>query len=427
MILRRSVILGGFVPGLGGFKINNLKVLTSDNLSVLVRCLTNVKLSEQPIKYCSIKKLEVNQELSRLKLDKRDHLDKCVTYILKEDIQVPELTLMLNKPSWVFGQSRRHAQIPDEVKRNKWSPIDNELIRNNMDILVKAIRQTKNKDAVIENICRPKIKLQWHTEKTNIIGCFLGQGLPDLRLPCEIFQRADSLFNENEEVTKRIVFTESDDRKIVEYMAKNAESDRTPYSSLSKMLGYPRTIIHKRYTKILQPGGKVVTGRFTKKEDREIMETIFEENENALNHYFASSDPMWDKLGTKLNRRPYSLYLRWEGVIKPQVLMYQNGVDHLDFRPILIDYFIEKGILFRNETNWSEIVKDQRFKGTTPHFLQRKYCNLVSAVKKTNPGIEDDDVTSELLLQYLDHRSHNPTKNYYSRLISDYVTIKNSF
>ena len=125
MILRRSVILGGFVPGLGGFKINNLQVLTSDNLSVLVRCLTNVKLREQPIKYCSIKKLEVNQELSRLKLDKRDHLDKCVTYILKEDIQVPELTLMLNKPSWVFGQSRRHSQIPDEVKRNKCSPIDN--------------------------------------------------------------------------------------------------------------------------------------------------------------------------------------------------------------------------------------------------------------------------------------------------------------
>ena len=426
MILRRSVILGGFVPGLGGFKINNLQVLTSDNLSVLVRCLTNVKLREQPIKYCSIKKLEVNQELSRLKLDKRDHLDKCVTYILKEDIQVPELTLMLNKPSWVFGQSRRHAQIPDEVKRNKWSPIDNELIRNNMEILVKAIRQTKNKDAVIENICRPKLKLKWHTEKTNIIGCFLGQGLPDLRLPCEIVQRADSLFNERKEVMTRIVFTESDDRKIVEYMKKNAESDKTPYSSLSKMLGYPRTVIHKRYTKILQPGGKVVTGRFTNKEDREIMETIFEENENALNHYFASSDPMWDKLGTKLNRRPYSLYLHWEGVIKPQILMYQNGVDHLDFRPILIDYFIEKGIQFRNETNWSEIVKAERFKGTTPYFLMRIYCNLVNAVKKTSPGIEDDDVTSEALLQYLDHRSHNTIKDH-SRLISDYVTIKNRF
>jgi len=420
MILR-SVILSGF-------KLNNLQVTTKDNsLSVLVRCLTGVKLSDHQVKYCNIKKLELNQELSQLKLDKREYLNRCVTYILKEDIQVPEMTLMLNKPLWVVGHSRKFAQIPDEVKRNRWSPIDNDLIKKNMDILVTAIRQKKNKDAVIENIFSPKLARheKWHLEKTNVIGCFLGQGLSDLRLPCEIFHKADSLLNKNEEVATRIVFTESDDKKIVEYMKNNAESDRTPYSSLSKMLGYPRSVIHKRYTRILQPGGNVVSGRYTNKENRIIMETIFEENENALNHYYASSDPMWDRLGSKLNRRPHSLFLHWEAVIKPQILMYENGVDHLDFRRILIDYFLEKGILFRNETNWSETVKDKRFKGTTPHFLQRIYCDLVKAVKRASPGTENDDVTSEALRQYLEHRSRNPI-NHHSKLIQDYETIKNS-
>ena len=317
------------------------------------------------------------------------------------------------------------------MKRKRWTPIDNELIRNNLDVLVTSIKQKKNKDAVIENIFSPKLTHhwpKWQNEKINVIGCFLGQGLPDLRLPCEIFHRADSLLNKNEESGTRIVFTESDDRQIIEYMENNAESDRTPYSSLSKILGYPRTVIHKRYTKILQPGGKVVTGRYTNQEDREIMETIFEENANALNHYFAPSDPMWVKVGSKLNRRPFSLYLRWEGVIKAQILMYQNGVDHLDFRPILIYYFIEKGILFRNETNWSEIVKDKRFKGTTPTFLMRLYCNLVDSVKRTTPGIVDEDVTSEMLLEYLDNRSRNLNKvKSHSRIIQDYLTIKNSF
>merc|ERR1719151_112362 len=99
-----------------------------------------------------------------------------------------------------------------------------------MNVLLTGIGQKKNKDAVLKSIFTPSSS-HLHKRKTNIVGCFLGQGLPDLRLPCEIFQRADSLFNENEEVTKRIVFTESDDRKIVEYMKKNAESDRTPYSS----------------------------------------------------------------------------------------------------------------------------------------------------------------------------------------------------
>ena len=109
--------------------------------------------------------------------------------------------------------------------------------------------------------------------------------------------------------------------------------------------------------------------------------------------------------------------------------MFENGVDLVDFRPILIDYFIEQGILFRNETNcnWNEIVKDKRFKGTTPKYLNRIYTDLVSKVKRTNPGIKDDDITSEVLRGYLDNRSQNPQiLKTHSRIIRDYVDIKNS-
>ena len=215
----------------------------------------------------------------------------------------------------------------------------------------------------------------------------------------------------------------------MEYMKNNGESDRTPWSSLSKILGYSRNTIHIRYTKTLLPGDKVVTGRFTKKENRAIMETIFEENGDAYNHHFFLSDPVWEKLGSNLNRNPYTLFHHWDSVIRPQILMYENGVDHVDFRPILVDYFIEKGILFRNETNcnWSEIVKDKRFKGTTATYLSNMYGDLVRRVKKTNPGIEDDDITSEVLRQYLDNKSRNPIKTkQHSRIIEDYVDIKNS-
>merc|ERR1712147_77572 len=164
------------------------------------------------------------------------------------------------------------------------------------------------------------------------------------------------------------------------------------------MLGYSRRAIHNRYTRILLPG-KVVTGVYSNRENRAIMETLFEENDNAVNYYFRESDPVWDKLGAKLNRRPVYLFKHWERVIRPQILLYQNGVDHVDFRPILVDYFIEKGILFRKETNcnWSEIAKDKRFKGTTPFYLAKIYGDLVAKVKETNPGIEDDDITSEVV------------------------------
>ena len=50
--------------------------------------------------------------------------------------------------------------------------------------------------------------------------------------------------------------------------------------------------------------------------------------------------------------------------------------------------------------------------------------DLVIKVKKTNPGIEDDDITSEVLREYLDNRSRNPKKDH-RKLIEDYVDIKN--
>ena len=428
MILR-SVVLRGPVPG-SGLKMMNLQVTPKDiALSVLVRSLTSLKLTES-MQYCSIKKLGVNWDLSQQKLDKSQPLDKCVAYILKEDIQVPEVTLMLNKGSWVLANSRSKQNIPDDVKLRRWSPIEHELIKNNMDTLVKGIRQRKNKDAVIQSIFTPS-KLKWHKEKTNIVGCFLGQGLPDLRLPCEIFQRADTLFNDDLQLGQKIVFTESDDRTIVDYMEKNAVSDRTPYASLSKMLGYPRGAINKRYVHILKPDGKrkrkVVTGAYTGREDKEIMKTIFQDKKDALEHDITFSDPIWDKLDKKLNRRHQSLFNHWEGVIKPQILLFENGRDYEDIRHVLIEYFVDNGIRFRNETNWSEIVKDEIFKGTTPPYLQRRYSNLLTAFKKKNPGIAGDEITSEALLQYLNREGGQPRKaTSITRLIEDYVKIKYS-
>ena len=75
-----------------------------------------------------------------------------------------------------------------------------------MDTLVREMKQNINKDAFIKSIFTSS-DLEYHKEKTNIVGCFIGQGLQDLRLPCETFRRADTLF-----MGQRIVFTDSDDK-----------------------------------------------------------------------------------------------------------------------------------------------------------------------------------------------------------------------
>ena len=404
-------------------QMKNLTVPNVDwSLSVLVRSLTNVKLRD-PIKYCSIKELKVNQELSLMKLDNTQHLDNCVDHILKKDIQVPAVTLMMDRKINNCMHSRTTYKIPDEVKWRRWGPDDDQLIVDNMNDLLTGIGQKKNKDAVLASIFTPSSSTL-HKRKTNIIGCFLGQGLPDLRLPCEIFQRANRLFNED--LDKRVVFTERDDKQILEYMANEAKTDRTHWASLSKMLGYSADSIRIRYKYILKHGCKNL-GAYTDDENRAIMLTLSKENTNLQNQYCVPDDIVWENLSKKLNRTPLSIYHHWEGVIRPSILMFENGMENVDFRPILIDYFVENGIKFRSEIKWSEIMEDDRFSGmTTAKSLQMKYGVVVRAFKRANPGIKDHEVTSEALQSYLAGTRTKSSYKVKTKLLEDYVKIKNA-
>ena len=143
-------------------------------------------------------------------------------------------------------------------------------------------------------------------------------------------------------------------------MANEAKTDRTPYASLSKMLGYSRNSIHMRYNKTLKQGCNH-SGAYTNEENSAIMLALFQKNKNAQNQYSVQDDIVWENLSKILHRTPHNIYKHWEGVIRPSILMFENGMENVDFRPILIDYFVENGIKFRSEIKWSEIMKDERF------------------------------------------------------------------
>jgi len=138
-------------------------------------------------------------------------------------------------------------------------------------------------------------------------------------------------------------------------------------------------------------------------------------------------DIVWENLSKILHRTPRNIHDHWEDVIRPSILKFENGMENVDFRRILIDYFVENGITFRSEIKWSEIMKDERFSGvTTARFLQAKYADLVNRVKKANPGIKDHEVTSEELQSYLARTKTRNIKRVNAKLLEDYVKIKNT-
>ena len=414
----------GLWPGVS-FARDNLKT----DISMLVRTLTAAKLCE-PSSYCSIKKLEVNQKISQMRFDHKDSLDKSVSHILRKDIQVRELPLMLDRKMTLQTLYRKgkNNNIPDIVKIARWTPDEDRVIQNNIDNLVSETRSKKDREGFLENLFSPS-KKKLHKEKINIVGNYLGQGLKDPRLPCEIFGRASRLIMimVSEDSGHKIIFTEEDDKIILDYMKNNSKTDKTPFVSLSKLLGYPASTIHMRNKRVLQQRDKTKKGAYSEEESMEIMNSIFQDNKDALNHSYLTSDPVWDKIGRKLNRNPFGILHHWEAVIRAILLSYENGKENVDFRPILIDYFIEKGIMFRNETNWSEVMEDERFKGTTPLFLQRQYCNMVGQVKRKDPNIGNSEITSQVLKSCFDGMHKHKTKiqtGGFSRLIQHYVAIK---
>ena len=410
----------GLRPGVI-FSRDNLKT----DLSILVRTLTAVKLSE-PKSYCSIKKLEVNQKISQMVLDRKDYLDRSVIHILKKDIQVLELPLMMNKTASLGALKHgKKLKISDEIKVRRWNPDEDQLVKNNMDILMSELKSKKNRDVFLTNLFFPSAE-KYHNEKINIVGCYLGQGLKDPRLPCEIFHRASKILRK--EGKHKIIFSDEDDKTIIVYMKNNGQTDKTPFKSLSKLMGYPPKIIQQRYKRTLQQqGDERKYGAFTATEDQEIMTSVFQDKKDALDQSYLPSDHLWDQLGRKLNRPPFGIYRHWEIVIRATLLMYEHGMENVDYRVMLVDYFVENNIQYRNETNWSDIMKDETFKGTTPFYLQQQYSNLVGGVRKKYPGIEDSEITSQFLKSYLDgigKRSTKIEKGSSSRLIQDYIAIK---
>ena len=158
------------------------------------------------------------------------------------------------------------------------------------------------------------------------------------------------------------------------------------------------------------------------------MEGPVQDKKDALNHSYLESNPLWDQLGKQLNRQPLRIQQRWEQVIRATLLMYEHGMENVDFRAILVDYFVENNFQYRNETKWSDIMEDERFKArTTPLYLQQQYGTLVKIVKKKYPDIEDVEITSQFLKSYLDGIGKRQTKigkGGFSRLIQDYIAIK---
>ena len=316
---------------------------------------------DPPVKRCSIRKLEANQKLLKTKTTPQTAaMDKCVKFILNRDIQVSEVSLMLDKRirvktlrnSILTNSKSDRNNIPTEMKIGKFNPKDDETIKINMESLLKGVKLSKHEDEVLNQILSLSVEDD-HLKKLNVIGLWLSQGLEDIRLPCDVAHRARRLYTSS----RNKEFTEEEDEMIMTFMETEGADTRQPWAHLSAKLRRSAQTIESHFRNALQHENKRKVGKFSAAEDELIMKAVFKLDENALDNVLGVSQNVWNVLGEKLNRRPKNIYSHWGTFIQPHLVRYNAGVHEDDIMDKLVDYCVNNGIKFRQDADWAAIAR----------------------------------------------------------------------
>jgi len=371
-------------------KSSSLFLLTTSNFVPVATIARNYKVrserADKEVEFCRLGDIE---ELKHIEKDftAKSSQNKICKFILKENIKVPNLIGFTRAKTPL---SLIHLNLPEDVSLGRFTAVDDNVIRKNMDTLSNKTKVKSYGDILILDA---KDKL-FHA-KMEIIGSFLSQGMQKVRLPQEVFFRARNLL-----VLSKGEFTENE-KKIIKEHVSSCENFRD-WQSLADKLNRAPNIVRSYAVNCLRYEDKSRRGRFSLDETKKIIKTVFQKNKNALAN---TDDPLygtaniWNELAQDLNRPPKNVIDHWLFILQPLLTRYEAGVLEVDFKIPLLEYCIENDIQYPQNANWKEISRCPQFYGTTPLYLSYIYKNIRQNTKTSNK-IRDNSITTVMMLEY---------------------------
>ena len=200
--------------------------------------------------------------------------------------------------------------------------------------------------------------------RIEIVGSYLTQGMQNIRLPQEVFNRARLLVN-----PKR-GFSETEKRIIEEHV--NSCENFKDWSPLGRKLDRHPASVQNYVKRQLRTKDKTRRGNFSAEESKKVMDHLFEVNKKALfeAENLKITSEVWVQLANYLNRPYIIVFNHWSRCLQPILRKYEAGVLDVDFRIPLLEYCIKNDIKYPQNANWVEISKDLDFVGTTPFYLR---------------------------------------------------------
>jgi len=376
-----------------------LNLFSPSSLNVFERALTSTNYAVQKtnvndeIQFSKLKEIELLKSLEKHTFNTNSSQDVACRFILNENILVPNL-IGYTKATVSFRRSD-FRNLPSVVSFGKFDAGEDKIIVENMENLVKwakmnSFDEVLDVDPSDENL----------VTRMEIIGSYLSQGLQNIRLSQEVFNRARKLF-----VSPKGDFSETE-KRIIEEHVNGCENFKDWYS-LGRKLDRSSTSLKNYVERQLRNKDKTRRGKFSAEESKKVMDHLFEANKKALfdAQNLGITSEIWVQLANSLNRPNARVYFHWMERLQPILRKYEAGVLDMDFRIPLLEYCIINDIKYPQNANWGEISKEPEFVGTTPHCLSRIYNRVRNHAKSSiYKGRADHEVTTKALLEYLKTR-----------------------
>ena len=202
------------------------------------------------------------------------------------------------------------------------------------------------------------------------------------------------------------------DRMIMKVVEEHGGT-AAAWRMLSQSLGRPYSSVQRRYKIDLIHKDKTTKSKFSTDENIPMLEFIFDKCPDALETALTFDVFDLEELAPIMNRSPRILSEHWHRYLHPLLTRHKAGVLNKDFRLVLLKHCVENNIEYTQDGNWEEIAKLPQFRGTTPAYLARIYARVRSdykyqTEKMTKQTIAQVDITSKVLLDYLQTRGKEP-------------------
>merc|ERR1719154_77366 len=168
--------------------------------------------------------------------------------------------------------------VPADIKVTGFTPAEDEIIRDNWKRLLSEVNLDKKEEQILQEMFASYRREEVFEMKKNIVGFFLSQNLPEVRLATEVQHRAKLLLWRR---TGR--FTPEEDQRIIDFANKQGDDAKPRWGKLARhMRRQDANKVKTRYELLISYKKDIISGVYTADEDKKILIEVFKVNKKAV-------------------------------------------------------------------------------------------------------------------------------------------------